>query len=40
MSKPVLLLIEGGEVYSPALIGRADVLIAGGKIAKFEVVDR
>jgi beta-aspartyl-dipeptidase (metallo-type) len=40
MSGPLFLLIEGGEVYAPEPLGRADVLIAGGKIARVGGVDR
>src|SRR5215210_2297981 len=40
MTEPLFLLVEGGEVYSPTLIGRADILIAGGRIVKFGAVDR
>jgi len=40
MTGPAFLLIEGGEVYSPAHIGRADVLTAGGRIARVGAVDR
>jgi beta-aspartyl-dipeptidase (metallo-type) len=36
----MLLLIEGGEVYAPEARGRADVLVAGGKIIRVGGVDR
>jgi beta-aspartyl-dipeptidase (metallo-type) len=36
----MLLLIHGGEVYDPAPVGRADVLVAGGRVLKVGEVDR
>ena len=40
MSEPLLLLIEAGEVHAPEPVGRADVLVAGGKVAAVGKVDR
>lgn len=36
----MLLLVRGGEVFAPAPLGPADVLIAGGKILRVGSVDR
>ena len=36
----MLLLIEGGEVYAPEPLGRASVLVGGGKILRVGALDR
>jgi beta-aspartyl-dipeptidase (metallo-type) len=36
----MLTLIEGGEIYAPAPLGRQDVLILGNRIARIGKVDR
>src|SRR3954467_9876730 len=36
----MLLLIQGGELYSPEPYGPASVLVAGGKVLKVGDVDR
>src|SRR3954469_7946531 len=36
----MLLLIEGGEVYAPEPLGRASVLVGGGKVLAVGAVDR
>src|SRR5437764_1201220 len=40
MADPILKLIEGGEVFTPEPIGRASVLVDGGKTLKVGHVDR
>jgi len=35
-NKPLFTMISGGTIYSPALLGKKDMLIAAGRIALID----